>query len=781
MAHYQYQRITGSGWADQVYTSTSLLTPPANPTDTTKSAVAYNITTREIDWYRDTVSLVWRKAFNMDVLASITPTVSSWTVATTQDSARIANWTVPTASATYEWVILEVSWLTAPILPTWWPLLNVGEMSNGDLIICENSNGTRTWKKLSDRWGNEHLQSMNRATLVGLRNAGYLIPWRSYEITDHVQWQLVAGTTVTLLATWPSELSHDARVNTTYDNTSRFWLYDVDTALVYHLRDNRANDVTDTTGVQIANFDWANVNINGNIIKQSWQWTKTIGSTAPVNRNIIDQSGNLNTTGFTGQLNDNKFTSNAQVNFTNANGTRRTNEWKNAVVFNASGYTGTGDNYYNEFDACNINFSTKTWLVTLRNNELSNVTLSLAWASSFSLQQSDLTQESITQNGGSWITAISYLTSRFGGAITHTGAGNMSITSTENNGTIQLQSTGSLTVNFSRLEASTTIRNSGTATMIVQRSTFDGVGSQAYTDPASATVVSISDTTSEWWAIIRVIGATANAGTLTLQSGCYLGSNSYIYKRHTGSLTVWQCFLTQSAGIDIQSGDCNYTTSRFNWRNGTFTGTATGAVTVTLNDSEAYSRWSFVFSGAYTWPNFIQFCTVKGLSGLMRIIWTSANQNIQRTDCIEGQFTVNNCSVAMTHDLNVVNAVGTVTMTWLAVNKQMSYCVVWAGCSMNITGTVAGWLTRISTSVNSSVNISWTCGSVTSASAEMWGIVFNGGATHSSVLHKWSWILTTGNFNAASVIHISSNNRNMTANNTARSEYLWIVSSVPII
>ena len=781
MAHYQYQRMTVWGWGQQVYTSVSLLTPPSNPTDTTKPAVAYNLTTREIDWYRDTVSLVWRKAFNMDVLASVTPTVTGGSITLSQDTVRIPNGWVPVASATYEWVILEISWLTAPILPTWWPLLNVGEMSNGDLIICENSNGTRTWKKLSDRWGNEHLQSMNRATLVGLRNAGYLIPWRSYEITDHVQWQLVAWTTVTLLATWPSELSHDARVNTTYDNTSRFGLYDVDTALVYHLRDNRGNDVTDTTGVQIANFDWANVNVNGNIIKQNAQRIKNIWSTAPINRNIFRQTAIVDTTGFVGQLFDNIFQTNTQVNFTNANGTWRTNEWRNGAIFMASWYTWAWDNYYNEFDSGNINFANKTWLVILRNNELANVWLNMAWASQFSLQQSNLIQESITQNGGSWTTAISYLTSRFGGSITHTGAGNMSITSTENNGWIQLQSTWSLTINFCRLEASTTIRNSGTATMIVQRSTFDGVGSQAYTDPASATTVTISDATVEWASLIRVIGATANAGTLTVQSWCYLGSNSYIYKRHTGSLTVWQCFLTQSAGIDIQSGDCNYTTSRFNARNGTMTGTATGAVTVTFNDTECSARGSIVFSWAYTWPNFIQFCTVKGLSGLMRIIGTSANQNIQRTDCYEWQFTVNNCSAAMTHDLNSIDRVGTITMTWLTVNKQISYCVVWAGCSMNIAGTVAWWLTRLTTSTNSYINVSWTCGSITSASAEMWWIVFNGGATHTNVLHKWSGILTTNNFNTASVIHISSNNRNMTANNTARSEYLWIVSSVPII
>ena len=60
-----------------MYTSTSLVTPPANPTDTTKPAVAYNLTTREIDWLRDTASLVWRKAFNMDVLATVAPTATS--------------------------------------------------------------------------------------------------------------------------------------------------------------------------------------------------------------------------------------------------------------------------------------------------------------------------------------------------------------------------------------------------------------------------------------------------------------------------------------------------------------------------------------------------------------------------------------------------------------------------------------------------------------------------------------------------------------------------------
>lgn len=110
---------------------------------------AYNPTTNQI-WARDN-SWNWKviQTGKLDMIASVTPTATTATVSLTQDATRIANGVLPTASATNEWVILQVIGSTN-VTPTSWPLLGIWELNTNDFIICENSNWTRQWKKFDN-------------------------------------------------------------------------------------------------------------------------------------------------------------------------------------------------------------------------------------------------------------------------------------------------------------------------------------------------------------------------------------------------------------------------------------------------------------------------------------------------------------------------------------------------------------------------------------------------------------------------------------------------------
>lgn len=81
------------------------------------------------------------------------------------------------------------------------------------------------------------------------------------------------------------------------------------------------------------------------------------------------------------------------------------------------------------------------------------------------------------------------------------------MTGTQNNGTVQIQSTGNLTVNYSRLEQSCVFRNAGTAGMSIIRTTSDGANSSVYTDAGSSTVMNVTDCIIQNSGIIRVVGA----------------------------------------------------------------------------------------------------------------------------------------------------------------------------------------------------------------------------------------------------------------------------------
>lgn len=778
MAHYQYQRFTASSWSQQVYVSTSLVVAPATPSDTTKPAVAINQTTWEVDWnYFPWVGRV--KARSFDVTATITPTATTWTVATTQDAGRIVNGTIPVASATYEWVILEVSWLTAPIVPTSWQLLNVWEMSNGDLVICENSNWTRQWKKLSDKWWNEHLLAWTRSTIVWLRTAWQLVPWRSYQITDHVQGRLVAWTTVTLLATSTTEFSHDARVNTTYDNTSWFWLYDIDAAIVYELSDNRGNKARGINGTEVANFDWGNTSYT-NVVVDNGTLTIDIGNPTFKRNIIVEKTAVLTLTGFTGAMNDITFSTGVTANFTNANGTWRLSTIRGGGGFNVSGYTGGGDNYYNEIDgACNINFSNSSSIVTFRQNHVISAAINHTWVSTwaFTLTNTSIRQYTITHSA--WALAFTSNWCEYFWAWT---VNHLTWTVTINN-VLCAWSVNSNTaawntsINWWEILQST-VTNLSAWTLSLTRC-YIRSNSSVSLNTWSWWNTSLTDCIFEQSSSLQKLN-TSTTWNINLRL-CKFYSNGFLQTGWTWNFTWNQCSMSWFSRINITWWNRSYWFTRVDWFEVAQINLSwTWAwVSDNFNDIHISARWVLLDSATWTAANNINYARISWLSWWINIAGNTSSQTLQRVTAEDWTLTVSWCTFNMIHDMINLSKVWNLTITNIAVNKPVTYCDIWAQWSLSVTWTAVWWITRINITWWS-CSISWTTSTVTNLVVEQWSVNITWWSiTNCSKKMNSTWIITWWVQN--NTHHWNATNKSSAVNNTNRVDYLGVISSVPIL
>jgi len=636
---------------------------------------------------------------------------------------------------------------------------------------------------------------MTRLSLIALRNAGQLQTGCHYTITDHVQGQLVAGTTIQMHAVSASELSENVSVNTTYDNDAWRGIYDIDRALVLELTDSRMNTCTGFNGIEVSNFDWGNIAYYGNRIENA-TFTVTIGNAVSVQNNDI-RNATVNLTGFTGQFYWNRVHTAAIWNLTNANGTWRYNEVKNGGSLNMSGYLGGGDNYYNEFDGCTFNFTGLTGASGFRQNEVLGSSWTISGSGTCTITSCNFVQQSITRNATFGSITLNLCTSRESGSISVTGTGALSMTGTQNNGSVQLQSTGALsmtgtqnngsvqlqstgalTVNYSRLEQSSVFRNSGTAPLTIARTTSDGANSSIYTDAGSATTMTVTDCVLESSGLIRVVGA-VGGGNFSV-SGTRVASSSYIYKRNTGSLSVSGSEIIGASGLDAQSGTRSYIFNRIRMSEAArATLTGTGAVTDSVNEMVLQNRGglNITCSGA---ANTLNYNFVSGLSGQITLSGTTGGQVVQRTHCIDATFTLANCTAVMTHDLNQFHQAGNCTVSNLSVAKPLTYCRT-ENASISVTGTVAGSITRINARNGSSVNISGTTGTVNQVDVSGGSVTINGGVSHFNLFKTMGGTLTTGNFTTSNIAHHSSVSKTLTANNTSRADYLGVASTLPLI
>lgn len=609
---------------------------------------------------------------------------------------------------------------------------------------------------------------MTRAALLALRAAGSLQQNCHYTITDHVQNRLVAGTTITLHAVSANELSERAEVNTTYDNEAWAGIYDLDRAIVLELTDNRGNVAKGFNGAEVANFDWGNPAYTGSRVENA-TWTVTYGNTAQMLRVSVSNGAALNTTGFTGAMQDARIHTVVTVNLTNANGTWRYSEWKNSGTFNAFGYTGAGDSYYNEFDQCNISLVGQTGVATFRSSELQSCTINVAGASPFSILGSQFYTHTINRPATGGPTSINQCSSREAGSFTISGSGTLSATGTQNNGSIRLVSTGGITINYCSLDQTCDTFNGGSALLTMTRTTQQGGASNVTLDAGSSTPTTVNDCEIRNGGIIRVVGA-VGGGAFTVTAS-RVDSGAFIYKRNTGALSVTQSQLSGSSGLDAQSGTRSYNVVRLTATEvsrATFTGT--GAVTDTINDINMSVRAGFAISCSGA-ANSILYSTINGLSGSLQFTGTTGGQTVNRLKMQDGSISFANCTTNTQAQLCTAVDFGRIIFSGISSPKTFSYLHAENQGTIALNNsTGAGSVSIIKVSNVGSYTLSGTAATAQRLDIAQGAVAHNGGSLQQ--LHKrLTGTLTTGNFNHTGIIHHMNVSRTLTATNTNRGEY----------
>ena len=612
---------------------------------------------------------------------------------------------------------------------------------------------------------------MTRAALVALRNAGQLRTECPYVVTDHVQNRLVAGTTITMRAVSATKLSEQVEVNTTYDNEAWSGIYDIDRAIVLELTDNRGNVAKGVNGTEVANFDWGNIAYTGSRVENA-TWTVTYGNTAQMLRVEVTNGASLNTTNFSGSMQDNRIHTATAVNFSGANGSWRYSEWWGGGSFNATEYTGGGDSYYNEFNLPNVNLVGLTGTATFRVNEIVGGSITAQGAQPFALQNANIQNQSIARTATGGAFNVNQLSCLEAGSISHTGPGAFNSSGTQNHGGITLQGAGATVVNNCLLGQSCSIVHLGNGSLSLTRTTLSGGSTNVRVDAGSNKTVTVNDCTLRSGGIIRVIGAVAGGAFAVTTTR--VESNSYLYHRGTGTLSITQSSLTGSSGIYVSSGTRSYSMARMGMRavsRASLTGT--GAVTDSIQDIDMGERGSFNISCSGA-ANSILYCVVTGSSGSISLTGTTGGQFLNRLKGMDGSFSFVNCTANTGASLCNATDAGTIRFNGVATAKSNLYLQSSNGSSININNSTGG-------GGNSYINVT-SLGTFTqsgTAAAASRIDVAQGAVSHNGgqllYCHKrLTSTLTTGAFNHSNIVHIMPSNRTLTAANTNRGEYVGL-------
>lgn len=612
---------------------------------------------------------------------------------------------------------------------------------------------------------------MTRAALIALRNAGTLRPECHYTITDHVQNRLVAGTAITLHAVALNELSERVEVNTTYDNEAWSGIYDIDRAIVLELTDNRGNVAKGFNGTEVANFDWGNTAYTGCRVENA-TWTVTYGNIAQMQRVEVTNGASLNTTGFTGSMQDNRIHTATIVNFTNANGSWRYSEWWGGGGFNATGYTGGGDNYYNEFNVPNVNLVGLTGTATFRVNEIVGGSITAQGAQPFALQNANIQNQSIARTATGGAFNVNQFSCLEAGSISHTGSGAFSSSGTQNHGSITMSGTGDTVVNNCSLGQSCSILHLGNGPLSLTRTTLHGASSNVRVDAGSNKTVTVNDCTLRSGGIIRVIGAVAGGAFAVTTTR--VESNSYLYHRGTGTLSITQSSLTGSSSIYVSSGTRSYSMARMEMRAASRANlTGTGAVTDSIQDIDMGERGSFNISCSGA-ANSIFYSVITGLSGAISLSGTTGAQRLNRIKCMDGSVAFTNCTANTGATLCEASDAGLIRFNGVATAKSSIYLQAKNGSAININNSTGGGSNSyISVTALGTFTQSGTAGSAQRIDIAQGTVSHNGGQL--LYCHKrLTGTLTTGAFNHSNIVHIMPANRTLTSANTNRGEYVGL-------
>lgn len=626
---------------------------------------------------------------------------------------------------------------------------------------------------------------MTRTALIALRNASGLTKDCDYVVTDHVQGRLVAGTQIHLQAVSANKLSENVSVNTTYDNEAWAGIYDLDRGLVLELHDNRNNVARGANGTEVSNFDWGNTNITNTTV-DSATWTHTIGSPRVVSDLTVKSLATLTTTGWaggsiTGGTVIRGFGTN--VNMTNANASLLIGEIKDASILNLSGFTaGSTLNRYN-LASSNFNFSNSTSAVSLSIVTSVGSTFTHSGVTTGTVTGTNLTMANtsfINHQNGAGNLSLNRVDLINQANITHT-AGTVALSDYKISGGANVQQTGSGNISLSNGELAgqssvinqSTVNVNGTRYSAFSNSTFNA-------NLASAGTVTLTGTSSNNSSQIFKT-ATSTAGNMSITTST-LTNSAIIQQTGTGNLTVSDTELPSNSRI-VLNNTRSLTVTRGDFHNLTqITQSGTGAVVDSIVDSETGTRGSIALSSSGAAGNLLNYCRVQGLGGNFNVSGTSTSQVFNRVKADAATYNFTNNTVANTYSNMTITDGSTATFQNMAVTKNFNNAKLDNGSFLNVNApTGVGTVQGIAARDNATINVNGAAGAANGIYAKERGTVtFNGGSC-TDISKQMNGVLTTGNFTHSGVVVINPISVTLTANNTNRSSYLGVVSSVPLI
>lgn len=644
-----------------------------------------------------------------------------------------------------------------------------------------------------ERWagpstaGNSCPLPMTRAALLSLRASSALSINCAYQITDHVQGRLVAGTTITIHAVAANELSETAFVNTTYDNEAWSGRYDLDAGLVLELADNRNNRVIGSAAVSA--FDWGNTAYSDCTVEHS-TWVVTIGSTRPMQRVRLLDGSTLNTSGMTGGFMVNvEISKQSSVNVSNGNLAIQNSTITDQSTLTAAGYVAgrTGVLRSRIAEQASVSFGAGSGAVALQNSVVSSgASISHTGTGPLTFNGGTVTDNAtIAHTGAGGLSATGCFVHGTATSIAHSDGGALTMTGSElgpygrvlKNGA----STGSLIINYCQIDTVGYVQQLGNGNISM---TGTKIGQSGYVRTLAGSAVpaftvnysTVSETSS------ISMNATATAGNATINN-CSLDSGGFIDKSGTGNLTVTGSKVTATGRIQLNGVRSLIVTGSLCSNVGRVVSAATAGagVTDTFQNSSAQDYAIVQFSASGAAPNRVLYSSVRGLTGALTFSGTNTGTDVTRFTIDNGVVTFANNTVAFPTILdNAVRDGGTMAVSGCGAAQDIRYNTIQSGGRINLTNkTAAGPRVCHRNTVESlgTLTSQGAAGHVTENYVRQ-GVVNHNGGNLTSSSKTQGGTLTTGAFTHANIQHHAAVNKTLTANNTNRADYQGLAAQL---
>ena len=660
-------------------------------------------------------------------------------------------------------------------------------------VYNQTSDGTasgvllNTWIWDGTTWFNDSQpKNVTRSELLNLATNALLRQSQHYLITDHVQGRLLSGTTILVHAISDTEIGQPVIVNTTYDTTGWFGLYNINTGLITELRDNRNNVAKGYNGTEVTNFDWGNPAISNTTVDNSI-WLSTIGSnlfidslkvldnsfvnttnyiSGNIQRTEIKNSSTLNLSGASVSLVDVSLNKQPSLLCNNNSSNSVLDNWtlnKSTVDLSGSTTSTSISNItVNESNIYHINVLTGTItgtnLIVTNNSTINHGNGS----GNLSLNRVRINNKSqIVQTQG--IVALSNYVVENNSVITlNTGTGgNISLASGTMSGGAILTNQASYNINGTRFSiyqgSSLTISNGATGTGTFTSSTLN---SQS----------------------VNTISSSATSGN-TLVMNTVFDTQGFFQKTSTGVLQIFNSNILSQSRVTLSSVR-NLSITRLLSNNSSQINSsgATANITDTITDCTVLDRSTVTMGASGSVGNSMIYNNIRGVSGLVSFNGTSSQNSVQQCMLDNGSIQMTNNNINTLLMLSTSEQQSNIIVSGMTVNKQLQYLNARNISNISVSNpTGAGQHLYIMALNRGSITITGTSTVSQNLYAENFGTIIQNGGQSINLTKKMIGTLTTGNFNHSNVIMINPISQTLTNTNLNRSSYLGLTSSTPLI